>query len=60
MTAKLFVYSLLCINLLMLGACGVKPPYVEPPEGAEHSEFPRVYPDVNTDPKPGMEQKQKH
>lgn len=37
---------------LLLGACGVKPGEVSPPEGAEGSAYPRTYPDLKTDPKP--------
>ncbi len=49
--------TILCISLLALAACGIKPAYVEPPQGAEHDTFPRTYPDPSTDPKPGMEKK---
>ena len=55
---KHYIYTIfLCVNILMLSACGVKPSHVDPPEGAEHSQFPRTYPDTSTDPKPGMENK---
>ncbi len=54
---KHFIYILLCVNMLMLGSCGVKPPYVDPPQGAEHDTFPNTYPDVNTDPQVGLERK---
>ena len=51
------IYILLCVNALLLGSCGVKPPYVDPPEGVEHDTFPNTYPDVTTDPQPGLENK---
>ncbi|MGN7438930.1 MAG: hypothetical protein ACTHOO_09845 [Alcanivorax sp.] len=57
-TFRYSIYILLCVNALMLSGCGVKPPYVDPPQGAEHDDtFPQTYPDVNTDPQPGMEYK---
>lgn len=36
----------------LLGACGIKPDNVDPPEEVQSGEFPRTYPDVNTDPPP--------
>ncbi len=54
---KQFLHIFLCANILLLCACGVKPPYVDPPQGAEHDTFPRSYPDTSTDPQPGLEQK---
>ncbi|GEM_PF-1228769 len=55
---KHFLYILLCVNTLALCACGIKPPYVEPPNGAQHDVFPKTYPDINTDPQPGLEHKE--
>lgn len=47
-----------CVNALLLVGCGIKPAYVEPPEGAKHDTFPRTYPDPQTDPvPPGLERK---
>lgn len=38
---------------IVLGACGVKPGSVEPPEGSPDPDpFPRTYPNVSTDPLP--------
>ncbi len=55
---KYCMYFLLSVNILLLGACGVKPSHVEPPAGAKHDDtFPRAYPDINTDPQPGLENK---
>ncbi len=48
---------ILCTALLALSACGIKPPYVEPPAGAKHDTFPHTYPDPSTDPQPGLERK---
>lgn len=57
-TYSYYSRSLFLIALcLVLGACGIKPKNVDPPEGAEKSTFPAVYPDPQTDPKPGMESK---
>ena len=51
--------TVLLMALLCLGACGVKPAYVDPPEGAEHKEFPRTYPAAQGDVlPPGLEHKQ--
>lgn len=52
-----FIYIFLCVNVCLLSGCGIKPPHVEPPPGAEHSDFPATYPDTSTDPKPGLENK---
>jgi len=50
--------ALILLSLLpALCACGIKPAYVEPPEGAEHTDFPSTYPDISTDPMPGLENK---
>jgi hypothetical protein len=38
--------------VMSLGACGKKPGHVDPPEGVSPKEFPKVYPDPATDPKP--------
>jgi hypothetical protein len=35
-----------------LAGCGKKPGAVDPPPQVINDEFPRVYPDLNTDPKP--------
>ena len=54
---KHFIYIFLCVNTLMLGACGIKPAYVDPPSGAQHDTFPSTYPDISTDPIVGLERK---
>ncbi len=54
---KLFLHIFLCANILLLSACGVKPAHVDPPQGVEHDQFPRTYPDISTDPQPGLEKK---
>ncbi len=54
---RYFIYFLMAVNMVMLSACGVKPAHVDPPEGAEHHEFPHTYPDPDTDPMPGLENK---
>lgn len=46
---------LLVFCLILLGACGVKPGQVSPPEGGDGSGFPRTYPDIRTDPTPHNE-----
>ncbi|MBU6475320.1 MAG: hypothetical protein KGQ70_05090 [Alphaproteobacteria bacterium] len=38
--------------LSLLGGCGIKPSRLSPPPGAQKSDYPRVYPDPATDPKP--------
>ena len=40
---------LICIPLLTLSGCGVKPENVEPPASVEHDTFPNTYPDAATD-----------
>jgi predicted small lipoprotein YifL len=37
---------LLCI--MSVSACGKKPPHVSPPEDAEDTTFPHIYPDSQT------------
>jgi len=56
-TLRHTIYILLCVNALFLSSCGVKPPHVHPPEGAKHDTFPAAYPDLTTDPQPGLENK---
>jgi predicted small lipoprotein YifL len=45
----------LCVALALLAGCGVKPPRVDPPQGADKDYFPRTYPDPATDPRPDPE-----
>ncbi|MGH1404455.1 MAG: hypothetical protein ACRBDL_09440 [Alphaproteobacteria bacterium] len=52
-----FIATFLCSATLFVASCGIKPPHVEPPEGAEHDTFPATYPDTSTDPRPGLEHK---
>lgn len=33
-----------------LSGCGIKPSNVDPPEGANEGDYPRVYPDLKNDP----------
>ncbi len=48
---KIAVLALmLAVFPLLLAGCGVKPPEVDPPEGANEGDFPRVYPADKTDP----------
>ncbi|MGH1376552.1 MAG: hypothetical protein ACRBCK_09410 [Alphaproteobacteria bacterium] len=54
---RLLFYIMICFTSISLSACGIKPPYVDPPAGAEHTEFPRTYPSPSTDPQPGLENK---
>ncbi|MGB4057317.1 MAG: hypothetical protein WBK77_04455 [Alphaproteobacteria bacterium] len=42
--------ALLSLALALLAGCGIKPDHVDPPEGANEGDFPRVYPDIKTDP----------
>jgi hypothetical protein len=37
---------------LLVAGCGVKPDDIEPPDEVKNKEFPRTYPDLNTDPPP--------
>lgn len=46
----LLTASLLALSMA-LGACGIKPSRVEPPAGAENTQFPATYPDPATDPR---------
>lgn len=48
---------LLALMLASLAACGIKPNDVDPPKGSENSTFPAQYPNPQTDPQPGMDQK---
>jgi len=41
---------MMLICIMSVGACGKKPPHVDPPEGAEDTKFPLVYPDPKTNP----------
>jgi hypothetical protein len=49
MINKLFLLSLFCLGV---AGCGVKPSEIEPPDEVKNKEFPRTYPDLNTDPPP--------
>lgn len=37
----------LCLVLLAAG-CGIKPAFVDPPQGAAHDKFPHTYPNAAT------------
>lgn len=43
---------ILTLALCTLASCGVKPDEIEPPDEVKSKEFPRTYPDLNTDPPP--------
>lgn len=47
---KMRKIAVLALGLALLAGCGIKPSHVDPPEGANEGDFPRVYPDVKTDP----------
>jgi len=57
MAIRNYIFILfMSLGILSLSSCGVKPPYVDPPEGAAHDgTFPRTYPDTKTDLAPGLE-----
>ncbi len=40
------------ITLATLTGCGIKPSFVDPPQGEAQDNFPRTYPDTATDPAP--------
>ena len=44
--------ALLSLVMIALGACGIKPDQVDPPEEVQSGEFPRTYPATETDPPP--------
>ncbi len=44
-------HVLLIVALCALGACGVKPSSLSPPDASRNT-YPRTYPDRNTDPTP--------
>ena len=46
---SLFLCLLFCITLT---ACGKRAAHVDPPPDLVKDEFPRIYPDPATDPKP--------
>lgn len=54
---KKLLHIFLYANIFLLCACGVKPPYVDPPQGVKHDTFPHAYPDPRTEPQPGLEKK---
>jgi hypothetical protein len=43
---------IICILLLPLTGCGIKPSDVSAPAGVERDTFPNTYPDPATDPAP--------
>jgi len=47
--APMLALLLLCLGLV---ACGKKPSEVDPPTDVTNDQFPRIYPDPATDPKP--------
>ena len=58
MINKTYTLFALCgVMLLFLGACGIKPSNVEPPDGATNDTFPQTYPNPQTDPQPSVERR---
>ena len=49
MTGMIFMLGVFTIGL---GACGIKPSEVDPPQGEKLDTFPRTYPDPQYDPAP--------
>ncbi len=43
---------LLALLVLGLAACGKKPGHLDPPPDVTEDNFPLIYPDPDTDPKP--------
>jgi hypothetical protein len=43
--------------VIILSSCGVKPGSPDSPAGEDKVEYPRTYPDINTDPKPSTTKK---
>jgi hypothetical protein len=43
---------IICLLALPLGACGKKAIQLDAPDENMQGQFPRVYPDASTDPKP--------
>jgi len=45
------IITFICAAILLTG-CGIKPSFVEPPEGVHPDPYPYIYPDQSTDPAP--------
>jgi hypothetical protein len=43
-------FIVLSMVTVLLAGCGIKPSHVDPPEGANEGDYPRVYPDPKNDP----------
>jgi hypothetical protein len=43
-------FTVFALTLALLTSCGIKPSNVDPPEGANEGDFPRVYPSERTNP----------
>jgi hypothetical protein len=43
-------FAVLALAAALLAGCGIKPAHVDPPEGANEGDYPRVYPDIKNDP----------
>ena len=48
---KYNIITTIILAFTLLTGCGIKPSKLSPPVDAEKSEYPRVYPDISTDPK---------
>ena len=46
------IFFMLGVFTIGLGACGIKPSEVDPPQGEKLDTFPRTYPDPQYDPAP--------
>ncbi len=47
------LFLLLGMVALLAAGCGIKPGRVDPPSGPDNDPFPRIYPDLATDPAQG-------
>jgi len=43
-------FVILGMAMAVLAGCGIKPGNVDPPEGANEGDYPRVYPEIKNDP----------
>jgi hypothetical protein len=49
------IFAMLLVVGFGLSGCGKKPNHVDPPLSVEDDTFPRIYPDLDTDPKPDLD-----
>lgn len=53
MSRKIIIFAFaLSFAVASLCACGKRPGQLEPPPGVSENDFPLIYPDPSTDPKP--------